>query len=141
VPRTTIILADDNCSVLAHVSHMLERDKNYQVVAEISEPAKIVRECLQLRPNIIVLDISMGELSGIDVARQLRDSGSTAKIVFLTVHEDTDYMNAAIGAGGSAYVVKSRLSLDLFSAINAALADKIFVSASLLNEPSAGGRR
>lgn len=134
--KTTVVLADDNSSVLAHVSRMLERDKNYQVVAEISEPATIVRECLQLRPNIIVLDISMGELSGIDVARQLRDSGSTAKVVFLTVHEDTDYMNAAIGAGGSAYVVKSRLSLDLFSAINAALADKIFVSASLLNEPS-----
>jgi DNA-binding NarL/FixJ family response regulator len=136
VSKTTVVLADDNSSVLAHVSRMLERDKNYQVVAEISEPATIVRECLQLRPNIIVLDISMGELSGIDVARQLRDSGSTAKVVFLTVHEDTDYMNAAIGAGGSAYVVKSRLSLDLFSAINAALADKIFVSASLLNEPS-----
>ena len=134
--KTTVVLADDNSSVLAHVSRMLERDKNYQVVAEISEPATIVRECLQLRPNIIVLDISMGELSGIDVARQLRDSGSTAKVVFLTVHDDTDYMNAAIGAGGSAYVVKSRLSLDLFSAINAALADKIFVSASLLNEPS-----
>lgn len=133
--RTTVILADDNSSVLAHVSHMLERDKNCQVVATISEPASIVRECLHLRPNVIVLDISMGELSGIDVARQLRDSGSTAKIVFLTVHEDADYMNAAIGAGGSAYVVKSRLSLDLFSAINAVLAGKIFVSASLLNEP------
>lgn len=134
--KTTVVLADDNSSVLAHVSRMLERDQNYQVVAEISEPATIVRECLQLRPNIIVLDISMGELSGIDVARQLRDSGSTAKVVFLTVHEDTDYMNAAIGAGGSAYVVKSRLSLDLLSAINAALAGKIFVSASMLNEPS-----
>jgi DNA-binding NarL/FixJ family response regulator len=115
---------------------MLERDNIYQVVAAISDPTAIVRECLQLRPNIIVLDISMGELSGIDVARQLRDSGSTAKIVFLTVHDDTDYMNAAIGAGGSAYVVKSRLSLDLFSAINAVLAGKVFVSASLLNEPS-----
>jgi len=136
VSKTTVVLADDNSSVLAHVSRMLERDQNYQVVAEISEPATIVRECLQLRPNIIVLDISMGELSGIDVARQLRDSGSTAKVVFLTVHEDTDYMNAAIGAGGSAYVVKSRLSLDLLSAINAALAGKIFVSASMLNEPS-----
>jgi DNA-binding NarL/FixJ family response regulator len=136
VPRTTVVLADDNCSVLAHVGHMLERDNIYQVVAAISDPTAIVRECLQLRPNIIVLDISMGELSGIDVARQLRDSGSTAKIVFLTVHDDADYMNAAIGAGGSAYVVKSRLSLDLFSAINAVLAGKVFVSASLLNEPS-----
>jgi DNA-binding NarL/FixJ family response regulator len=55
--------------------------------------------------------------------------------VFLTVHEDTDYLNAAMGAGGSAYVVKSRLNLDLLSAINAVLSNKVFVSGSLLYEP------
>jgi DNA-binding NarL/FixJ family response regulator len=74
----------------------------------------------------------MGELSGIDIARRLRDSGCSAKIIFLTVHEDVDYLNAAMGAGGSAYVVKSRLSLDLISAITAVLSNKLFISASLL---------
>ena len=76
----------------------------------------------------------MGEVSGIDVARQLRDSGCSAKIIFLTVHEDRDYINAAIGAGGSAYVVKSRLNSDLVTAIDAALANKLFVSANLMYE-------
>ena len=130
--RTTILLADDNSAVLTHVSKMLEKEKNYQVVDAISDGATIVGESLHLRPDVIILDISMGELSGIDVARQLRDSGCSAKIIFLTVHEDADYMNAAMAAGGSAYVVKSRLSLDLFSAIKAVLSDKLFVSASLL---------
>ena len=74
----------------------------------------------------------MGETSGIDLARKLRDSGCHSKIVFLTVHEDPDFLEAAMGAGGSAYVVKSRLSLDLVPAIDAVLAGKIFVSASLL---------
>jgi DNA-binding NarL/FixJ family response regulator len=73
-------------------------------------------------------------VSGIDVARQLRESGCDAKIIFLTVHEDRDYVNAAIGAGGSAYVVKSRISSDLLTAIDAALADRLFVSASLTHE-------
>ncbi len=135
MPRTTILLADDNAAVLTHVGKMLEKEKNYKVVATISDGAVVVREYSRLRPEVIILDISMGELSGIDIARQLRDSGCSAKIVFLTVHEDTDYLNAAMGAGGSAYVVKSRLNLDLLSAINAVLSNKLFVSGSLLYEP------
>lgn len=134
MPRKTIILADDNAGVLAHVSGMFEREREFQVVAAISDGATVVRESLQLRPDIIILDISLGKLNGIFIARQLRDSGCTAKIIFLTVHEDADYMNAAIGAGGSGYVVKSRLSLDLFAAIHAALSNKLFVSESLLSE-------
>jgi len=134
VRKTTIILADDNSAVLAHVRKMFEKEEDYKVIAEISDETTVVRECLRLRSDVIILDISMGELSGIDAARQLRDSGCSAKIIFLTVHEDADYMNAAMGAGGSAYVVKSRLNLDLFCAINAVLSNKLFVSASLLNE-------
>lgn len=131
----TILLADDNSSVLAHVSHILEKEKNYEVVAAISDGAVLVREYLLLRPDIVLLDISMGEFSRINIARQLRDSGCSAKIVFLTVHEDTDYVNAAMGAGGSAYVVKPRLSVDLLPAISAVLSNKLFISASLLSEP------
>jgi DNA-binding NarL/FixJ family response regulator len=130
----TILLADDNAAVLKHVGRMLGRHKNYEVVGAIVDGTTVVREYLRLRPNLIVLDISMGGVSGIDVARQLRESGCDAKIIFLTVHEDRDYVNAAIGAGGSAYVVKSRISSDLLTAIDAALADKLFVSASLTHE-------
>src|SRR5271169_4091974 len=111
---------------------MLEKEKDCKVVAVISDGSIVVREYLRLRPNVISLDISMGGLSGIDIARQLRDSGCSAKIVFVTVHEDADYLNAAMGAGGSAYVVKSRLNLDLLAAINAVLSNKVFVSPSLL---------
>jgi DNA-binding NarL/FixJ family response regulator len=133
VPKKTVILADDNASVLAHVSKMLKREKDYKVVAAISDGATVVGECLRLRSDVIVLDISMGGYNGIIVARQLRDSGCNTKIVFLTVHEDSDYVNAAMGAGGSAYVVKSRLSQDLLPAIDSVLANKVFVSTSLVN--------
>jgi DNA-binding NarL/FixJ family response regulator len=134
VPILTILLADDNAAVLAHVGKMLSKQKNYKVVAAIIDGTTVVREYLRFRPDAIILDISMGEVSGIDVARQLRDLGCNAKIIFLTVHEDRDYVNAAIGAGGSAYVVKSRLNSDLVSAIDAALANKLFVSANLMYE-------
>jgi len=132
VRSTTILLSDDNSAVLDHVGKMLEKEKRYQVVAAISDGRVVVREYQRLRPDIIILDISMGDVSGIDVARDLRDAGCQAKIIFLTVHEDADFVKAGMGAGGSAFVVKSRLSQDLLSSIDAVLSNKFFVSPNLL---------
>lgn len=128
--RVSILLADDNSAVLDHVAKMVKSD--YDIVAMVSDGASVLAECQRFKPDVIVLDISMGDSSGIDVAQQLRDCGCRSKIVFLTVHEDSDFVTAAIGAGASAYVVKSRLSTDLISAIKAALSGKLFVSQSLL---------
>jgi len=133
VRKTTIVLADDNGAVLDHVRKMLGRDNRFDVVGAFRDGASVLQHYSQLKPDVVVLDISMGELSGIEVARQLRDAGCDSKIVFLTVHEDFDFMNAAMGAGGSAYVVKSRLSADLISAIIAVLSGKLFVSGNLLS--------
>jgi DNA-binding NarL/FixJ family response regulator len=132
VQNTTILLSDDNSAVLEHVGKMLEKEKEFKVVGAISDGTVVVREYLRLRPDVIILDISMGDVSGIDIAQDLRDSGCRAKIIFLTVHEDSDFLNAGIGAGGSAYVVKSRLNQDLLSAIDAVLSNKLFVSPNLL---------
>jgi len=132
VPKTSILLADDNSAILDHVNNLLKKNRRYEVVAALSSGAAVLRDYKRFSPDVIVLDISMELLSGIDVAQHLRDYGCHSKIVFLTVHEDSDYVNAAMGAGGSAYVVKSRLSTDLIPAINAALSHKIFVSPTLL---------
>ena len=132
MPKAGILLADDNAFILGHVRQFLERDGQFNIVASVSKAETIVRETMRLRPDVVILDISMGEVNGIDVATELRDSGSQSKIVFLTVHDDSESVNAAMGAGGSAYVVKTRLSTDLASAIRAALAGKLFVSPSLM---------
>ena len=130
--RTTILLADDNGAILDQVCKMLGKDKRFKVVGAVRDGTTVLLEYSRLKPDVMILDISMGELSGIDVARRRRDAGCRSKIIFLTVYDDFDFMNAAMGAGGSAYVVKSRMSTDLIFAINAVLSDKIFVSASLL---------
>ena len=130
--RVSILLADDNSAVLDQVTRMLQDD--YDIVAALKDGHIVVKECLRLKPDVVVLDISMDDVSGIDLARQLRVSGSNAKIIFLTVHEDYEFVNAAIGAGALAYVVKSRLSVDMVSAVKAVLCEKFFVSASLLYE-------
>jgi len=84
----------------------------------VDNEADVLREYDRLKPDVIVLDISIGRRSGIDVACRLRDFGCHSKIVFLTVHEDSEFVNAAMGSGGSAYVVKSQLSNDLSSTID-----------------------
>jgi DNA-binding NarL/FixJ family response regulator len=133
MPKTSVLLADDNSAILNHVTSLLKKTKRYEVVAALRSGAAVLREYRRLSPDIIVLDISMELLSGIDVACHLRDHGCGSKIIFLTVHEDSDYISAAMGAGGSAYVVKSRLGSDLIPAINAALSDRMFVSPTLLH--------
>lgn len=132
--KASILLVDDNPAILKHVRGVLDKEKQYRVLAAVSDAAAALRECAREQPDVIVLDISMGELSGIDVASRLRERGCASKIVFLTVHEDSDFVNAALGAGGSAYVVKSRLSMDLLPAIRAVLSDKLFVSSPLMYE-------
>ena len=121
-----ILLADDNPEVLGHVAEFL--GIHYEILALISDGEAVIAEAERLCPDLIVLDISMGKVSGIDIAHRLRERGYAGKMVFLTVHEDLDFVRAAIGAGGSAYVVKSRLSSDLRRAVEAALSDRLFIS-------------
>lgn len=128
--KVRILLADDNYTILDHVSKLLRKD--YCVVGVVESGAFVLSEYYRLRPDVIILDISIGEPNGIELARQLRDAGCHSKIVFLTVHKDSDFVNAAIGSGASAYVVKSQLRNDLISAIKAALSGKLFVSPCLL---------
>jgi DNA-binding NarL/FixJ family response regulator len=129
--QTRILLADDNPAVLEHVRSMLEN--GYVIVGEFRDGESVLREYDKLKPDVIILDISMGRTSGIDVARRLRDTGCLAKVVFLTVHDDQEFVSAALGAGGSAYVVKSAMGTDLISAVQAALEGRLFVSSSTRN--------
>jgi DNA-binding NarL/FixJ family response regulator len=131
VSRVKILIADDNRAVLSQVSKVLGR--SYDVVAALEDGTSVLREFPRYKPDVVVLDISMGDPSGIDVARQLRDNGCRSKIIFLTVHEDADFVNAAMGAGGSGYVVKSRMNAELIHAVEAVLSGKLFVSGILLH--------
>ena len=98
------------------------------VVGRVGDGCELLAEAERLHPDVIVLDITMLGLDGIEAARQLRRSRRPARLVFLTVHEDADYARAALDAGGLGYVVKARLASDLLPAIRAALADRRFVS-------------
>ena len=106
------------------------------VVGSVGDGRELLAEAERLHPDIIVLDITMPRLGGIEAARQLRHLERPARLVFLTVHEDADYARAALDAGGLGYVVKTRLASDLLPAIRAALINQTFVSPAVrFDEP------
>ena len=91
----------------------------------------VVRACTLFEPDLLVLDITMPGIGGIETARRIRAAGCNVKIVFVTVHDDTDYLRSALRVGAQGYVVKDRLVSDLIPAIRAALAGERFVSNTL----------
>ena len=124
--RVRILAADDNPAILNHVAEMLQTD--YQIVGAVTDENSVCMEVEKLGPDLIVLDISMGARNGIEIAQHLREQGYAGEIIFLTVHEDPDFVSAAIGAGGRGYVIKSRMNADLALAIKSVLSHRIFVS-------------
>jgi DNA-binding NarL/FixJ family response regulator len=83
---------------------------------------------MALRPDVIVTDISMPRLSGIEAVDRLRESGCLSKVVFLTAHCDPDFIDAALKTGALAYVLKTSIAADLLFAIKEAFAGRVFVS-------------
>jgi DNA-binding NarL/FixJ family response regulator len=121
-----LLLADDNPALLTTLVEMLQTE--YRVIAALPNGISVLDQISVLGPDVVILDISLGDLTGFEVARRLKDSGCPAKIIFLTVHEDIDFVTAAFDIGVSGYVFKSRVTEDLTRAIDAVSNGGQFVS-------------
>ena len=130
--RARILLADDHAEFLAVVTGLLEPE--FEVVTTANSGRAALEEAARLAPDALILDISMPGMTGIEAARRLHASGSGSKVIFLTVHDDPDYVRAGLAAGASGYVIKSRLASDLISALREALAGRPFVSPTIMLE-------
>ena len=127
--RMRLIIVDDHPEMISTVTQLL--GGHYNIMATSGTGCEGLKAIARLEPDCVVLDISMPDLSGIDVAKRLKDLHSHAKIVFLTVHEDPDYVTEALAAGANGYVVKSQLTSDLPTALKRALAGHVFISPSI----------
>lgn len=121
-----VLLVDDNEAMLARAAAVLRRC--CVVVGSASNGRAAIEAAQTLQPDVIVLDISMPGMSGLEVVARLREIGSTAAVVFLTVHDEEDIIEAAKAAGAIGYVVKPRLGSDLQVAVHEARAGRPFVS-------------
>jgi DNA-binding NarL/FixJ family response regulator len=118
-PPPKLLLADDNPELRATLVEMLQ--SKYKIAAALPNGTSVLDQIGMLLPDLLILDVSLGDLTGFEVARRLKDSGVKVKIIFLTVHEDIDFVSAAFDIGASGYVFKSRVSQDLVRAIDIVL--------------------
>ena len=124
--KTKLLLADDHPPLVEAALAILK--PHYDILGNATDGATLVSEALRLRPEVIVSDITLPILNGIEAIHRLRLSGSQAKVVFLTVHAEEGFLKACMAEGALGYVLKSRMKTQLVSAIEAALEGKSYVS-------------
>jgi DNA-binding NarL/FixJ family response regulator len=123
------LLADDHGDVLDTVARLLVPE--FDVVGTVTDGTGLLSAAGRLKPDVVIVDISMPILNGIEAVRRLMESGSQAQVVFLTVHESSDYVRAALATGALGYVVKPRMGVDLNVAIKEVHAGRSYLSPSI----------
>lgn len=131
VSRARILLADDHKEMRDRVVRVLE--KEFEILDAVADGQALLEAASELKPDLCLLDISMPILNGFEAASRLKKGGAKPKIVFLSIHEDLDFVRAAYDAGASGYVIKRRMASDLLRAIRAVLAGGTFTS-SMAND-------
>jgi DNA-binding NarL/FixJ family response regulator len=129
VTKSRILLADDHPAMLGKVAELL--GGTCQIIGSVPNGRVAVDTTIQQHPDVLLMDISMPVMNGIEAAKYLIQCHTEAKIVFLTVHDDPDFVNAALDAGATGYVVKSHMATDLLPAIREAIAGHRFISPCL----------
>jgi DNA-binding NarL/FixJ family response regulator len=124
--RPRILIADDHDVTLETVLCLLQ--PGFDVVGTVNNGSDLIREAQRLQPDVIVLDITMPILNGIEAAHKIREAGLPPKLVFLTVHEQSSFVTACFDEGALGYVTKSRLRKDLIPAIRDAMSGHHFIS-------------
>ena len=127
--RPRLLLIDDSREFIDAAAALLEPEG--EIVGRAHGGEEGLRLAAALNPDAVVLDVSMPDISGFEVASRLRQLNNRARIVMLTVHEDLELLRAARALGVLGYVLKRRIATDLPSAIRDALADRPFVSPPL----------
>lgn len=126
--KIRVLLADDHKTILARVRGILGEE--FDVVGAVNNGRDAISEVERLDPDVLVIDISMPILNGLQVMSKL-GSGCRAKVVFLTVHQDPDFVATAFAAGASGYVVKEDVTTDLIPAIRATVEGRRYLSRSI----------
>ena len=123
--KPRVLLVDDNQAILDCLVKMLSQD--YTIVGAIRDGPRMLDAVPLLQPDIVVMDISMPEMSGLELARVLQETPPAPPVVFVTVHDDPEFMEAAQQVGAAGYVVKSSMETELKPALELALKGQRFV--------------
>ncbi len=125
-PRARILLADDHSLVAAGLCKLLESE--FELVGTVGDGRALVAAAKKERPDVVLLDISMPLLNGVEAARQLQAALPASKLIFVTVHSDSPYVVEAFRAGASGYLLKRSAASELVTAIREVLAGNLYVT-------------
>jgi DNA-binding NarL/FixJ family response regulator len=130
--RPRVLLADDHLLVAEALTSLLTPE--FDLVGVVEDGRALVEAVGKLQPDVIVADVSMPHLNGIDALAHLRQGGDRTPVVFLTMHRDVTFARRALDAGASGFVLKHSASVELVAAIRAALQGKIYLTPQLAGE-------
>ena len=126
-----LLLVDDHAVVRSGLRMMLDNEADAEIVGEASSAAEAIEAAMRLKPNVILMDIGLPDLSGIDATREIKKRVPEAAIVALTIHEDEEYFFKMLEAGASGYVPKRAAPEELLTAIRAAASGQVYLYPSL----------
>lgn len=124
--KVRVLIADDHQIVAEGLRSLLEPE--FELVGIVADGREMLSAARDLRPDVVVLDISMPALNGIEAAAQLRERGSAARIIFLTMHTEATYAVRALDAGAAGYVLKHSATTELVAAIREAMQGRTYVT-------------
>jgi DNA-binding NarL/FixJ family response regulator len=130
--KPRVLLADDHQMVAEGLRNVLEPE--FELVGIVADGRELLAAATKLQPDVIVMDITMPSLNGIEAARQLRQAASRAKVVVLTMHRDAAYAARALDAGAAGFVLKHSAASELITAIREALQGRIYVTPLIAGE-------
>lgn len=121
-----ILLCDDHLVLRAGLKALLDNEEDFVVVGEASTGEEAIERCGLLKPDVVVMDLSMPGMGGLEATRQIAKEGRS-KVLVLTMHAEDEYLLAVLEAGGSGYVRKTSADEDLISAIRTVARDEVFL--------------
>ena len=126
-----LLLVDDHAVVRSGLRMLLENERDVEIVGEAASASEAIEAATRLKPNVILMDIGLPDLSGIDATREIKKRVSDVSIVALTIHEDEEYFFKMLEAGASGYVPKRAAPEELLTAIRAAGTGQVYLYPSL----------
>ena len=130
--KRRILLADDHKFITESLKSILE--PTYEIVGVVEDGQMLIKEAARLLPDVLIVDISMPKLNGLEAVRQIKKEGIESKVVFLTTHPDVTYASNALEAGALGYVLKHSAHSELQQAVENVLLGKIFITAQIAKE-------
>ncbi len=126
-----IYIADDHAMFRDGIKAMLDPEAMMEVVGESDNGATVVRECVELKPDIVLMDISMDDMDGIETTKQLKASGSKVKILAVSMHDESHYVKSMLDSGANGYILKSAGRNEMISAIKTVCDGATFLSSDV----------